>query len=122
MTKPKNGATTAAQFFVISALSFLRPSSFVLRHFFPVHSSSVRRIASFSAAIFFPIKTSSVLFVSKGSNSQRPATKLKRYAPSAKRTKPFARITVGGRLSANRSKQSREKVLSDLNVNESNSS
>src|SRR5437667_1711211 len=107
---------------MLIALSFGFRHSFVLRHFSTMHSASAPRIVDFSAAIFFPIKTSSVLFVSKGSNSQRPATKLKRYAPSAKRTKPFARITVGGRLSANRLKQSREKVLSDLNVNESNSS
>src|SRR5206468_10050453 len=86
-----------------------------------VHSSSAQRMADFPPAIFFPIKTSSVLSLSNGSRSQRPTTKLNSCAPSAKRTKPFARITAAGRLSANRSKQSREKVFLELNVNHSNS-
>src|SRR5437899_8065229 len=100
---------------------FIRHSSFVLRHCLTAHWSSSRRIDFFSAAIFFPIKTRSVRSDSNGSNSQRPTTKLNSCAPSAKRTKPFARITAAGRLSANRSKQSREKVFFELNVNHSNS-
>src|SRR6266498_1177502 len=103
--------------FVIWVSSFLRHLSFLA-----AHSFSAGTIADFSAVIFLPIKTSSVSDVSNGSNSQRPATKLKSCAPSGKRMKPFARSTFAGRLSAKASKQSREKILSELNVNDSNSS
>src|SRR5205823_3190503 len=106
----------ALQLFVLRHSFDLRASSFLL-----AHSSSAWRIASFSAAIFFPIKTSSVRSVSNGSKSQRPATKLKSCAATDKRTKPFARTMHAGKLSANRSKQSREKILSELNANDSNS-
>src|SRR5882724_70666 len=109
--------------FVILASGFLRPSTFVLRHFWSccAHSSSARRIADFWAAISLPMKTSWVSADSKGSKSQRPATKLKSCEESSKRTKPFARYTLLGRPSARCSKQSREKLLSDVNVNDSNS-
>src|SRR6266480_7408136 len=86
-----------------------------------VHFSSARRTADFSAAIPFPIQTSTVRSALNGSKSQRPATKLKSCMLSGKRTKPFARSTLLGRASAKPSKQSREKVLSELNVNDSNS-
>src|SRR6266699_1289084 len=109
--------------FVILASGFLRHSTFVVRHFLSccAHSSSARRIADFCAAISFPIKTSCVSVDSKGSRSQRPATKLKSCEESSKRTKPFARHTLLGRPSAKCAKQSREKLLSEMNVNDSNS-
>src|SRR4029453_15179671 len=95
----------------------------LLRHFLSccAHSSSSRRIADFWAAISLPMKTSWVSADSKGSISQRPATKLKSCEESSKRTKPFARYTLLGRPCAKCSKQSREKVSSDVNVNDSNS-
>src|SRR6266545_7558212 len=107
----------------ILASGFLRHSTFVLRHLLSgcAHSSSSWRIADFFAVIFLPMKTKSVRCVSNGSKSQRPATKLKSCAPLGKSTKPFARCTLAGRLSAKRSKQSREKVFSELNVNDANS-
>src|SRR6266516_7752959 len=111
-----------AERLVIWVSSFLRHSLFALRHFSTMHSASASRIVDFCSAIFFPIKTSLVLSVSKGSNSQRPAMKLKSCAPSPKRTKPFDRSMLAGRPSAKRSKQAREKVLSEVNVNDSNSS
>src|SRR6266566_2240338 len=75
----------------------------------------------FCSVTCLPMKTSCVSADSKGSNSQRPATKLKSRAPSSKRTKPFARYTFAGRFPANLPKQSREKFLSEVNVNDSNS-
>src|SRR5437763_6848162 len=96
-------------------------SPFVLHHFCAMHSSSASRIACFSDAMFFPMNTNSVSRALNGSKSQRPATKLKSCAPSANRTKPFARTTFAGRLFAKRAKQSREKIFSDLKANDSNS-
>src|SRR5882724_6558964 len=112
----------APELLAILALGFLRHWT-VLRHFLScrTHSSSARRIADFWAAISLPMKTSWVSADSNGSRSQRPATKLKSCEESSKRTKPFARYTLLGRPSAKRSKQSREKVSSDVNVNDSNS-
>src|ERR1700730_12953432 len=107
--------------FVTRVWSFLRHKSFGFRRFSARHSSSAWTMVDFSVAMFFPMKTSSVRSASNGSNSQRPATKLKSCTLSGKRTKPFARITFAGRVSAKRSKQSREKTLSEVNVNDSNS-
>src|SRR4029078_1106317 len=78
-------------------------------------------IVSRSDKTLLPIKTSSVSLASTGSNSQRPATKLKSCAASEKRMKPFARITFADSPFTKRSKQSREKILSELNVSDSNS-
>src|SRR6266540_4734666 len=113
----------APELLAILALGFLRHWTFVLRHFLScrTHSSSARRIADFCAAISLPMKTSWVSADSNRSRSQRPATKLKSCEESSKRTKPFARYTLLGRPPAKRSKQSREKLLSDVNVNDSNS-
>src|SRR6266550_8369616 len=107
--------------FIIWVSSFLRHSSFVLRHFSAMHSLSARRIASLSAPIFLPMNTSSVRSNSNGSSSQRPATKLKSCAPSAKRMKPFARTTLAGRPFAKLSKESREQILLEVNAKDSNS-
>src|SRR6266850_441937 len=107
--------------FVIRVSSFLRNSTFVLRHLVTLHPSNASRIADFSASSFLPMKTSPVCSASNGSSSQRPATKLKSCAPSAKRMKPFARITLAGRPFAKPSKQSREKILPEVNANDSNS-
>src|ERR1051325_8504046 len=95
--------------------------SFELRHFLTTHSLSARKIASFSAAILLPINTSSVFSDSNGSSSHRPATKLNSCAPSAKRMKPLARTTLVGRPFAKSWKQSREKILPDVNAKDSNS-
>src|SRR5439155_26134219 len=105
------------------ASDFVILASGFLRHwlFGRAHSSSTRRIACFCAAIFFPMKTSNVSADSNGSKSQRPATKIKSCAPSAKRTNPFARYTFVGRQSAKRSKQSRATYFSEVNANDLNS-
>src|SRR5882672_1429560 len=87
----------------------------------PSHFFSAWRIVDFRAAISLPIKTNWVSLNSNGSKSQRPATKLKSCEESSKRTKPFARYTLAGRLSAKRSKQLRENFLSEVNVKDSNS-
>src|SRR6476660_7417536 len=119
MTNPCGGIGAR----VLRYLCFVIPSEFDIRisSFGNVHPSNPPRIADFSASNFLPMKTSSVRSASNGASAQRPATKLKSCAPSAKRMKPLARTTLAGRPFTKPSKQSREKNLLEVNEKDSNS-